>query len=249
MSQESHLKLNAPVDLAAYKGIHHSQRCFVIGCAPSLRQMDLSLLKGEWTFGVNRGYLAFAYGLPKFTYHVIGDPHTYRAYWQEIRKADVGQRFYKANVYDLPEYIAAADREDAIRVPFHGTPTMDEGFFSKDPARGLYRGFTVVLDAIQLAYMMGFSEVYIIGCDLDYHGAQTHVYGTGEYEQRRKNDMPISKVLDAMSVALAEFKQAGRILANAGVGGNLNTIPRVEFTSLFPASPHAKTQDLPDSAD
>ena len=46
--------------LAALKGIHNGERCFVIGNGPSLKNMDLSLLKGEYTIGTNRIYLMFA---------------------------------------------------------------------------------------------------------------------------------------------------------------------------------------------
>jgi len=39
--------------------IHKGERCFIIGNGPSLQQTDLSLLKGEYTFGMNRFFLAF----------------------------------------------------------------------------------------------------------------------------------------------------------------------------------------------
>ena len=39
----------------AYKG----RRCFIIGNGPSLRRMDLSPLRDEVTFGLNRIYLLF----------------------------------------------------------------------------------------------------------------------------------------------------------------------------------------------
>lgn len=227
-------------ELEPFRGRHAGERCFAIGCAPSLSQLDLPKLQGEWAFSVNRGYLAAKLGLPQSPYFVVGDPHTYREYWREIRQASVGRRFYKANVCNLPEYQDAPDREPALCVPFHITPTMDEGHFAEDVTTGIYRGFTVLLDAVQLAFFMGFAEVYIMGCDLSYEGPQTHVYGTGAYEQRRRNDMPVAKVLRAMAVAAAVFQRHGRILANAGVGGCLDTIPRVEFSSLFrPRTPRS----------
>ena len=219
--------------LEEFRNLHRGERCFVVGCAPSLQQLDLSHLRGEWAFTVNRGYLAASLGLPQTQYHVVGDPHTYRAYWSEIREASVGRRFYRANVIALPEYSGAPDHEAAICYPYHESPTMDEGHFAEDVTTGAYRGFTVVLDAVQIAFFMGFSEVYIIGCDLDYQGPQTHVYESGAYEQKRRNDMPIPKVLQSMAVAAQAFRRHGRILANAGVGGCLDTIPRVEFASLF----------------
>src|SRR6187551_16933 len=45
--------------LAALKDIHKGKRAFIIGNGPSLKQTDLSKLKNEITFGMNRVYLAF----------------------------------------------------------------------------------------------------------------------------------------------------------------------------------------------
>lgn len=220
-------------DLGSFRDRHKGERCFLIGNGPSLGTLDLSRLEGELAFTVNRGYLAASFGLPKTPYYVITDPLTYAPYSEEVRRAPVGIRFYRADVCDLPEYRDALDREPAVRVPFHRAPTMDEGYFAEDPTTGVFRGFTVLLDAAQLAFMMGFRQVYVIGCDLDYHQADTHVYGTGPIEQARLDVMPIPKVLAAMSVAAYAFERHGRVFANAGVGGRLHTIPRVSFSRLF----------------
>jgi len=110
---------------------------------------------------------------------------------------------------------------------------MDEGRFATDATAGLYRGFTSVLDAAQLAYFMGCTEVYIIGCDLDYYQNATHAYGTGALEQQRMDVMPIPRTLKAMAVAAEAFRRDGRLLANAGVGGRLDSIDRVAYDSLF----------------
>ena len=45
--------------LQSLKDSRKGERCFIIGNGPSLRQTDLSRLKGEATFGMNRFYLAF----------------------------------------------------------------------------------------------------------------------------------------------------------------------------------------------
>jgi hypothetical protein len=219
--------------LGSYKNLHKGERCFLVGNGPSLSKLDLTKLEGELAFTVNRGYLAASVGLPKTPYYLITDPLTYAPYAAEVRQADVGMRFYRADVCDLPEYRDALDREPAIRVPFHRAPTMDHGYFAEDATTGVFRGFTVLLDAAQLAFMMGCCEVYVIGCDLDYHQADTHVYGTGPIEQQRLTVMPIPKVLKAMSVAARSFESRGRVLANAGVGGRLDTIPRVDYSGLF----------------
>jgi hypothetical protein len=219
--------------LASFKDLHKGQRCFLVGNGPSLARLDLTNLRGELAFTVNRGYLAANLGLPKTPYYLITDPLTYQPYAEEVRQAQVGLRFYRADVFDLPEYCNSPDREPAIKLPFHRTPTMDEGHFAEDATTGVFRGFTVLLDAAQLAFTMGCSEVFVIGCDLDFHQPDTHVYGTGPIEQQRRDVMPIPKVLQAMAVASDVFKRHGRVFANAGVGGKLDTSPRVSFASLF----------------
>ncbi len=45
--------------LAALKDKYRGERCFIIGNGPSLRETDTSKLKDEFTFGMNRIYLAF----------------------------------------------------------------------------------------------------------------------------------------------------------------------------------------------
>ena len=45
--------------LTEMKDIHRGRRAFIIGNGPSLKQTDLSKLKGEITFAMNRFYLAF----------------------------------------------------------------------------------------------------------------------------------------------------------------------------------------------
>ena len=45
--------------LGALKDKHKGERCFIIGNGPSLKQTDLTKLKNEYTFGLNRIYLAF----------------------------------------------------------------------------------------------------------------------------------------------------------------------------------------------
>jgi hypothetical protein len=45
--------------LQSLKNVHNGRRAFIIGNGPSLKQTDLSRLKNEFTFGLNRIYLLF----------------------------------------------------------------------------------------------------------------------------------------------------------------------------------------------
>ena len=46
--------------LSALRSTHRGERAFIIGNGPSLRDTDLSLLRNEFTFGLNRIYLMFS---------------------------------------------------------------------------------------------------------------------------------------------------------------------------------------------
>jgi hypothetical protein len=50
---------NSSVRLKQMENIHAGERAFIIGNGPSLRQTDMSLLRNEFTFGLNRIYLLF----------------------------------------------------------------------------------------------------------------------------------------------------------------------------------------------
>ena len=144
---------------------------------------------GEQAFSVNRGYLAARLGLPTSPYYVMSDPLTYRPYAEEVRRATRGHSASTAPTSATCPRIATrptAKPPSASRSTPRPRWTRDH--FAEDALTGIYRGFTVVLDAVQLAFMMGFAQVYIIGCDLDYEGADTHVYGTGATEQTRRGD-------------------------------------------------------------
>lgn len=220
--------------LQSFANLHVGRRCFIAGNGPSLAKCDLTRLQDEWFFAVNRGYLAYELGLPKIPYLVVSDPQTYNRYAQEIRGAYASVRFYRADVVACRAYRYAVNVEAVIELPFHRSPCMDEGYFALDVRRGVYRGHTVVLDvAVQLAFYMGFCEVYLIGCDYDYQGQNTHFYGTGGYEASRRNDMPMEKVFKAFRTARLVFETNGRVLANATKGGALKELPRVDYDSLF----------------
>ena len=207
-------------------------RSFVVANGPSLSNLPLGRLQGEFLIGVNRSYLASALELPKLDLLVVSDPLTYKAYRDEIEDAGTGTRLYREDVFKL--FLSHGGSQNSpIPVPFQNEPCMDQGYFATDLCHGLYRGFSVVLDAIQIAYFMGFSEVYLLGCDLDYDGVETHFYGTGDYERSRRTDMPIHRVRASMRVAKTVFEDSGRFLCNATDGGTLEEIGRVSLAELL----------------
>jgi hypothetical protein len=90
-------------------------------------------------------------------------------------------------------------------------------------------------------HYMGFSEIYVLGVDLDYRSEGPYFYALGakdrvheqdpEVQKRRAASMPNAN--EEFALALRAMQADGRKLMNAGVGGRLNALPRVNFDGLF----------------
>ncbi len=223
--------------LLPFRDRHRGERCFVLGNGPSLADMDLSKLDGEVTFGVNRIFEAYPnLGLSPVTYYCVSDPTVWRLVGRTAKKARASQVFVRLpDIQDpSPETIHLVQRDYDL--------FMDAGWFPLDPAQGLVRGLTVLLDlCLPLAYWMGFDEVILLGCDFSFDPEQdNHFYGDKDEPwphavAKDAHRPPVQRQLDGMRVARRAFERAGRRLLNATPGGGLTVLERRRFGDLFPS--------------
>ena len=208
------------------------KRLFIIGNGPSVKHMDLSPLNEEYTFVVSRGYLLKKQGLRHASFYCISDRSSYENYGNEIdlNFAD----FYFASTWTgwnkCPQKSFLFDL--AINVEISRNHC-----FQFDLTAPLILGRTVVLDALQIAVYLGFKEIYFIGVDLDFTPQERHFYTSNATEQLPQH---ITWAIENTPKMLANFKTANELLQplgihlyNAGIGGQLDALPRVNFTSLF----------------
>lgn len=143
------------------KGKFVNKRCVIIGNGPSLNKIDLSLLKNEYTFGLNRIYLLFEKMgfqtdfLVSINRFVIDQFHAemtstsskkffhykYKNLINDPNASFVAQSIYGPNVFANPE----------------------KGFLS-------YTGSVTFL-AVQLAIYFGFSEIILVGFDNNFNNS------------------------------------------------------------------------------
>jgi len=222
-----------------FHNIHAGRRCFVIGNGPSLNQTDMSLLKDEITFGTNRIYMNFDKMGFETTYHVC------------VNELVVEQCASDIAALKMPKFIGWHAREHIDLTPdttFLYTRGGLRNWFFTDLTEGCWEGSTVTMVSLQLAFYMGFSEVYLVGVDHRYkfegtpHAAQVsqgedpnHFNGNyfGKGFKWHLPDLEGSE----MSYRVADFvnRQHGRQIYDATVGGALQIFPKVDFNSLFPA--------------
>jgi hypothetical protein len=220
-----------------FHNLHAGKRCFIIGNGPSLKDTDLSLLKNEVTFGVNRIYMNFDKMGFETTYHVVVNELVVEQCAKEIASLKMPQ-FLGWHCRDLVPFT------DSMQ--FLWTRSGLRSWFFTDLTEGCWEGSTVTMVAIQLAYYMGFKEVVLIGVDHSYqftgnpHAAVTsqgddpnhfdpNYFGKGF--RWHLPDLQGSEL--SYRVAKHVYETSGRRIIDATVGGKLQVFPKIDYYSLF----------------
>lgn len=222
--------------LAAYQDAHYGQRCFILGNGPSLAKTDTSKLTDEFTFGMNRVYLAF----PKWGFTTT--------YFVSINDLVIEQCAADIHALPIPKFLSWHARrfiqptEDIIFL--HTTYSGPK--FSRNARKRLWEGATVTYVALQLAFFMGFEQVILIGVDHNFDSKgqpNTTVVSQGDdpdhfdssyFGKGFRWQLPDLETSEqAYLLARHAYKQARREVLDATIGGNLTIFPKVEYHSLF----------------
>lgn len=222
--------------LMELKDIHKGQRCFIIGNGPSLNQTDISKLQGEYTFGMNRIYLAFPEWGFTTAYYLSVNDLVIEQCQQEIRQLPLP----KFVSWRSHRYIPPEDDLYYLYTSYTGPR------FTRDIRKRLWEGATVTYVALQLAYFMGFSQVILIGVDHNFvtqgkpnttvtsQGDDPNHFHTGYFGKGFRWQLPdLATSERAYQMARRVYEADGRRVLDATVGGKLSVFPKVEYLSLF----------------
>jgi glycosyltransferase involved in cell wall biosynthesis len=219
-----------------FRDTYKGQRCFIIGNGPSLRRMDLSPLRDEVTFGLNRIYLLF---------EELGFSTTFLA---SINRLVLEQAAHELTAVDSTVMLNWWSRHHVPpgRDPIYLRVTSARPRFSKRADRGIWAGATVTFAALQLAYYMGFDEAILIGIDhsfaetgppnavVESSGPDQNHFSPNYFGKGFRWQLPDLAMSErAYELARAAYERAGRRVVDATVDGKLEVFPKVEFTSLF----------------
>ncbi len=162
-----------------YKNTYEDERIFVLGNGPSLERTPLHLLSEEYTFGVNNIANIFdqTEWRPTFYLAIHSPPN--------IPERNVRAVSDQGTICFLPEgrleYIEEGPNVERVRIEHlsekDGVKITDfsidwesiegtDDVWSTEVSEVVYQYTTVLYPAIQIATYMGFSEIYLLGCDL-----------------------------------------------------------------------------------
>jgi hypothetical protein len=226
--------------LSRLKDIYQGRRAFIIGNGPSLKDTDLTLLRDEFTFGMNRIYMMFPeLGFATSTYLSVNSLVIEQCA-QDIRDLPV------------PKFLSWRSRRLAQRTQdtifLHTTYTGPK--FARDARGRLWEGATVTYVALQLAFHMGFEQVILIGVDHSFTSQgkpNTTVVSQGEdpnhfspnyFGKGFRWQLPDLETSEkAYRMADHAYRAAGRQVLDATVGGQLTVFPKIDYNSLFRGRP------------
>ena len=222
-----------------YHDRHRGERCVIIGNGPSLKNMDLSLIRDEITFGMNRIYLLFSKIDFRPTYFVSVNDLVLKQFAAEISALEM-PKFINWNLRS--EY----DLYDPKTIYIKTSLGLKDGF-SYDICKPIYSGGTVTFITLQIAFFMGFSEVVLIG--IDHNFSDKGIPNTVEVRKNEidKNhfhpkyfpegskwqlpDLQRSEL--AYMEARTAYEIAGRTIFDATVDGKCNVFLKKDYISIF----------------
>jgi len=212
------------------KGRYTGERIFVLGNDVSLKNTDLSLLKKEFTFAVDR-------------IHDKGDLcPTFLTCSDDTFVADHRSDIVDVTTLGTPTVFMPTRFRQALAGSdslYHYNLRNSEGEFdgfALDITDGATMGSTVLSPVLQLAHYMGFSPIYLIGTDLDSTTDQPEpqdVLPVDKDEDCRSQDPGPLSVEQELAVCSNAIESAGGRLRNASAGGDLPGVARVDYASLF----------------
>lgn len=227
--------------LGELKDKYRGERCFIIGNGPSLRQTDVSKLKNEFTFGMNRIYLAF---------EEWGFQTTFLA---SVNDLVIGQCVDDFLALDIPRFFSWRAHKFFPQSPIPDSQlptflytTYAGPKFAHDARYRVWEGATVTYVCLQLAFHMGFEQVILIGVDHSFTSkgeANTTITSDGDdpnhFDPRyfgkgfrwQLPDLDMSEI--AYYMAKVNYEQDGRQILDATISGNLTVFPKADYDSLF----------------
>ncbi len=222
--------------IKSLKNTKKNKRLFIIATGPSLNKTDLSLLKNESMMGVNTLYRGVKDLDLHLEYYVVGDPPIFSSQYKGILQTNTKVFLSGAPGHYYVNNKAHYDKySNSVIYPIQRLGRMNiMSDFSKDLTKGVFSSGSVTLHCLQIAYYLGFKEVYLIGCDCDY--SKSHHF---DGKRTINPDAPIlssdegkNRVFKGYEICKRAFEKDGRKVYNATVGGKLEVFERVKLEDL-----------------
>ena len=226
--------------LAEFKDKYKGKRCFIIGTGPSLTAEDLSALSNEYTFASNSIFRYFDKTEWRPDFYTVCD----RTYYLANKENCDNVRIKKQKFFPLDFALKYGFNKEYCYFlrHYYGSRHLK---FKANPMRAFEEGSTVTYYLLQLAVMMGFAEIYLLGIDFNY---SLHIDNKGNIIRDDKvkdyafNDKAANYTMPNLEASYYAYCSAEKYckqhnyemrIYNATRGGKLEVFKRVNFDEII----------------
>lgn len=264
VADKSYQKVTDIEKLSLLKDIHKDERCFILASGPSIKDEDLTPLKNEHCIAVSQFFLHPQISDIRPAYHCFAPQHSpfnndtnkiifdnYVKYYTFPVKAFIGTTNYEYSYYNFLKDNQHYNMVDSYFIDYTGNHDLNEQNYQSpelwDPTQQPFNVWTVVYEAIMMAYYMGFKEIYLLGVDHDYLKDTNRTTNHHFYEE--KDSFNDQKHLEEISKEkwffiyysrwkhyrlMKEFLNSqGIAIYNATQGSMLDVFPTVSLDSVL----------------
>ena len=193
--------------------------------------MNLSLLKNCTCFGLNKIYMHPDVNQIEINYHIA------------VNSLVIEQAFSDFHSLNCPSFLSyRASKAPQLKDPFFKfILTGPNPGFSPNLYSEIYEGSTVTYVALQLAYFMGFSTVFLIGVDHNFvasgephekqllEGSDKNHFHPDYFGGQEWHLPDLETSETAYRLARNYYEQNERQIVDATIGGKLNIFPKIEY--------------------
>lgn len=150
-----------------------NKRCFLLGGGPSLKHFDYSILKNEFTIGINKTFTVFS---PTINYSSDLKFYNFVAKFGD----QVGQTTIHNKWLDYTGYKTilcpnrSENRSENINEDTYVVKQLSSKLLSLDVEQGIYPARNSGFAGLMLAISLGCKEIYLLGYDLNCEQTKTH---------------------------------------------------------------------------
>ena len=187
-----------------FHNIHEGKRCFILGSGPSIKNVDFKKLANEYTFTVNHFARFDNFEKLKTNYHLFGDERIFYSslnntineesldYLKKLNDSSDEIQFFV--VYSSKTFFDKIDilKESKINYFYNVLDFYDNYNEAFDMATSIPWFPTCIDYCIAIAMYMGFTEIYLLGCEctgfaklLSSDNTQTYGYKVSKAENKR----------------------------------------------------------------
>lgn len=140
-----------------FRNRYSGEDCFLLANGPSLNKVDFQRINKYHLIGLNKIYLLLERFKLDLTFHVA------------INRLVIEQGWEQFSLLDCPSFLSYVPARkltsSASNLKFFLTEQNPVPRFSRVYDEAIWEGWTVTFAALQLAYFMGFENIFIVGLD------------------------------------------------------------------------------------